>query len=825
MSSAVLKQRSAGSEAEAAFLRAFESAAIGIGLVAPDGRWLQGNQALCDIAGCDRGRLLAIGLLDIAHPEDRDADARRLRRMFEGELETSTVEKRLLKGDGSTAWVSLTLSGASASQGTPDCLVAIVEDISARKEAETAASRSAERLRSLARTVERIASATERAALMSVVRDALRALTGADGVALVLRENGQCHYADEDAIGPLWKGERFPMEQCISGWAMLNASTAVIEDIYADARIPHEAYRRTFVKSLAVAPVGRSEPSAAIACYWQTRHRATDEELAILHAMADAMSVGLTNLERFAAAEQARQAAESANRAKSAFLANMSHEIRTPLHISIGLAHLLQNEVTEPSQRHRIAQLCESSEHLLSLINDVLDLSKIEAGRLELDVDDFLLDDVATRVARMIGESARKKQLIFLLELDPAVAALPLRGDSLRLAQVLINLCSNAVKFSERGSVRLTVDSVRVTETHALLRFAVADQGIGISPEVQRELFQPFIQADSATTRRHGGTGLGLAISRRLVAMMGGSIALESEVGAGSCFSFDLALPLGARKAAAPPNVPAVVTGRRVLLVEDHALSQDILFEMLSGLGCDVEVASDGLEALACAEAEAYDLILMDMQMPRLDGLDATRAIRRLPEHAATPIVALTANAYAEDRQSCLAAGMNGHIAKPVTPAQLHRVLGQWIAVRSPDAGGLAAVSSSDSPLARRLASLPGVAIPEGMRRTERHLEDYRVLLIRFVDKHGADMERLAAQVRGAQWAAAHHTVHTLKGIAGLVGARGIAGLAVRLEGLVKTQGPAEAIDAAITECAAEFGELAVAVASLSARATEEQPI
>ena len=515
---------------------------------------------------------------------------------------------------------------------------------------------------------------------------------------------------------------------------------------------------------------------------------------------------------------RAKEAAELADRAKSAFLANMSHEIRTPLHIVIGLGHLLRRDLADPAQRQRMDQLCATSDHLLAIVNDILDLSKIEAERLTLDRRDFRLAEVVDKALRMLAEPAREKGLTLTADVAPAVRELRLQGDPLRLAQVLINLCGNAVKFTERGTVRLAIERLAAEAAGVALRFSVEDTGIGIAPADQERLFQPFVQADASSTRAHGGTGLGLAISQRLVALMGGTIRLDASTERGCRFAFELVLPPAAAAAAAAGEAAADAAatgdggGRRVLLAEDHPLSQDILFEMLEDLGCEVDIASDGAEAVACARDRGYDLILMDMQMPELDGLAATRAIRALPGHRDTPIVALTANAFAEDRQRCLDAGMNAHIAKPVTPATLAAALGRWLADLDVPGAGVPVV---DSELGLALTGIAGVEVPAAMRRSPGDLAEYGALLRRFVDMHGQDMAQLRRHLAAGERDAAHILAHNLKGIAGLVGARRIAALADDIVQGLRAGAESGVLEPRMAACAAEMSALAAAVAAL----------
>ncbi|MBK5914720.1 hypothetical protein CCR84_10380 [Rhodocyclus purpureus] len=508
---------------------------------------------------------------------------------------------------------------------------------------------------------------------------------------------------------------------------------------------------------------------------------------------------------------EAKEAADAATRAKGSFLANMSHEIRTPINVIIGLGHLLCLDELKPGQRRKLDELCNASEHLLALVNDILDLSKIETGQIVLDHSDFTLGTVVERAVRLFQGQAREKALQLAIEVAPRLLELRLNGDALRLSQVLINLLGNAIKFTERGSVRLCIDCAGAATANTTLRFAVCDTGCGIAAAAREHLFEPFVQADASTTREYGGSGLGLAISQRLVSLMGGTIQVDSDVGRGSCFSFALTLALGrgGEPERAPPAAAASdLSGVSVLLAEDHPQSQEIVLEMLERLGCRADVASDGAEAVECARAQRYDLILMDIQMPRLDGLDATRAIRELQGYRTTPIIALTAYAFAEDRQRCLDAGMSCHLGKPVTPAELARVIGQWLPGLSVTRA--AAEPAVDDAVDGALLAIPGIEVDPHWCASSEQIAYFRSLLERFVNDK--ELAELFAHLRAGESAAAASAAHKLKGIAGFVGARRVAFLAGEIERALRQGKGGAVIEALARECAAEVARIASAL-------------
>nr|WP_290444339.1 PAS domain S-box protein [Pseudoalteromonas sp. XMcav2-N] len=505
---------------------------------------------------------------------------------------------------------------------------------------------------------------------------------------------------------------------------------------------------------------------------------------------------------------EAMQAAQSATRAKSEFLANMSHEIRTPMHAITGLTHLALKMDTSPKMHNYLKKIRYAADNLLVILNDILDISKIEAGKLSVESVPFRPKTLIEHVSGLVTAWAEEKRLDFDVSQDPTLPDV-LIGDSLRLSQVLLNLLSNAVKFTPQyGSLSLELTVKSLTESSAHIRFTVSDSGIGISKSQLQSLFTPFTQADTSTTRQYGGTGLGLAISKNLIELMHGRIWCDSVEGKGARFFVEVELPLGEAMAESTAQASiqleqgamyGVLEGAKVLLVEDNDINREIAQEILADAGMQVITAEHGKEALARLQETPVDLILMDCQMPVMDGYSATREIRKRPVCRQLPIIALTANVMPHDLQEIKACGMDDHIAKPINVELAYQKIYHWLSRKSGKAEPerpLAKESEQSRMTRPEPTPSPNQAAGELLDRAQglRHVNGneafYRKMSDKFVLRQAAFCVQLKERLQEEDIEAAARMAHTLKGQAGYLGLVRCAELAAQLEQAIAQQNP-----------------------------------
>ncbi|MCC2638697.1 MAG: putative sensor histidine kinase [Moraxellaceae bacterium] len=695
-------------ESEEILRATFEQAGVGITRIGPDGRIFSANRKFCEIVGHTEEEVATMSISDFSYAPDGQAVSPQFEALIAGENPGYIRLKRYLRRDGQLIALRITTSAIrDPVTGEVRYASSIVEDITERARVEDALRR-------------------ERAQLQGILDNASVLISMKDLEGNVLLANEEFFHVLDIPPRAEFIGHNvfdiFPQEVAAALWANDRAALSADAPLWSEEVVRHrDASWHTYLTvKFPVRDSEHSSPHAICAISTDITERKrletevqqanrdletrVRERTAALEASNAALSQEVEQRRRVEAAlreahdklqaalaaeqeakrgaELARQAAEEANRAKSEFLATMSHEIRTPLNGVIGFNSLLLDGPLGEDKR-RYAELGrDSGESLLQLLNDFLDFSKIEAGRLELEVTEFDPHEEVGNALALTTVHASQKHLALEREV---VAPHRLRGDPARLRQILLNLLSNAVKFTERGRISLHCRELSRQGDTVWLAFDVSDTGIGISPEVQARLFQPFVQADASTTRRFGGTGLGLVIARRLAEAMGGRISLESRAGAGSTFHVELPFVLLA-EADVPVVRPVAEASRKVrfqgciLVAEDNPVSQLLVAEMLKRMGCEVDVVGNGHDALQAASGRDYDLVFMDFHMPVMNGLDATRAIRAQEAgDRHVPIIAMTAAALQGDIERCQQAGMDGFMPKPIRLQELTRIVGQWL--------------------------------------------------------------------------------------------------------------------------------------------------
>ena len=750
--------------AEARFRVVFEQAPLGVALMDPrSGRIMEANLRFAEIVGRTQAELVGLDALEVTHPDDVPDSVDHIARLTAGKISGYRLNKRYIHADGSVVWASVTCAPVRVDPETAPRYLFIVEDITARRQMEERLQVSEQRHRLLADNAIDVILTTDLAGRYSYVSPSVEKLLGFGPDEIV-------GHSMEDVLAP----------------GSLPIAEAYFKELRADllAGRPLSPFRAELEQR-------RKDGSTVWTDVTASPLLNTDGSFVEILGVARDIS------ERKRYEHDLRQvydAAEAANAAKSEFLAHMSHEIRTPMNAVLGLAQVLEREPLAANQRDMVERIRTAGQSLLAILNDVLDLSKIEAGQLRIEPRPFELEPLLANLDSLMGQAARAKGLALKIEM-PATQPGLLVGDRLRLEQVLFNLTGNAIKFTERGEVTLLVETLEASASALRLRFEVRDSGIGIDPEALSHLFAPFTQADAGIGRRFGGTGLGLSICKRLVGLMGGEIGAESKPGEGSVFWFELpfargvegeaAAPVG-RKAAVPSG-PRLV-GAHLLVVDDSAMNRDLVERALALEGAIATQAADGQQALQLLRTrpEGFDAVLMDVQMPVMDGLTAMRLIRGELGILDLPIIAFTAGVRDEQQAIARAAGANDVLAKPMDLDEMAELLSKWVKPRN-----LAArpkVSASD--LAEGFPEICGIDRERAAKRLGQDRAMFLGLLEMFVADNADAVARARADLAKGERESAARRMHTLRSNAGFLCALDVMELAGELEMAIEREEP-----------------------------------